>query len=58
MDYGAITSDTSIFDQKGLKLESGILKMLEQFNGKLSHIISTISAVCFMVYLDIDLNMD
>jgi len=49
MDYGAITSDTSIFDQKGLKLESGIVKMLEQFNGKPSHIIPTISAACFMV---------
>jgi hypothetical protein len=39
MDYGAITLDTSIFDQKGLKLESGILKTLEQFNGKPSHLI-------------------
>lgn len=34
MDYGAITIDTSIFDQKGLNLESGLLKTLEQFNGK------------------------
>jgi hypothetical protein len=57
MDYGAITLDTSIFDQKGLKLESGILKMLEQFNGKPSHMIPTISAAGFMFYLDIDLNM-
>ncbi|EGQ8734749.1 DUF4935 domain-containing protein [Vibrio parahaemolyticus] len=39
MDYGAITVDTSIFDEKGLKLESGILKTLEQFNGKPSHLI-------------------
>ncbi len=39
MDYGAITIDTSIFDQKGLKLESGILKALEQFNGKPSHLV-------------------
>jgi hypothetical protein len=39
MDYGAISIDTSIFDQKGLKLESGILKTLEQFNGKPSHLI-------------------
>jgi len=49
MDYGAITLDTSIFYQKGLKLESGILKMLEPFNGKPSHIIPTISAAGFMV---------
>lgn len=34
MDYGAITIDTSIFDQKGLNLESGLLKTLDQFNGK------------------------
>ncbi|MBF0245310.1 MAG: DUF4935 domain-containing protein, partial [Planctomycetes bacterium] len=39
MDYGAITIDTSIFDQKGLKLESGILKTLEQFNNKPSHLV-------------------
>ncbi|QYX66664.1 PIN domain-containing protein [Shewanella putrefaciens] len=39
MDYGAITIDTSIFDQKGLRLESGILKTLEQFNGKPSHLV-------------------
>lgn len=39
MDYGAITVDTSIFDEKGLKLESGILKTLEQFNGKPSHLV-------------------
>lgn len=39
MDYGAISIDTSIFDQKGLKLESGILKTLEQFNGKPSPLI-------------------
>jgi predicted nucleic acid-binding protein len=39
MDYGAISLDTSIFDQKGLKLESGILKTLEQFNGKPSHLV-------------------
>ncbi|MBN2436334.1 MAG: DUF4935 domain-containing protein [Spirochaetes bacterium] len=32
--YGAITIDTSIFDQKGLNFESGILKTLEQFKGK------------------------
>jgi PIN domain len=31
MDYGAITLDTSIFKQKRLFLESGILKTLEQF---------------------------
>lgn len=34
MDYGAITVDTSIFDEKGLRLEVGILKTLEQFKGK------------------------
>jgi hypothetical protein len=39
MDYGAITIDTSIFDEKGLNLESGILKTLEQFNGKPSHLL-------------------
>ena len=39
MDYGAITLDTSIFDQHGLKLESGLLKTLEQFNGKPSPLI-------------------
>lgn len=39
MDYGAISIDTSIFDEKGLKLESGILKTLEQFNGKPSHLV-------------------
>lgn len=39
MDYGAITIDTSIFDEKGLNLESGILKTLEQFNGKPSHLV-------------------
>lgn len=39
MDYGAITIDTSIFDQKGLKLESGILKTLEQFRSKPSHLV-------------------
>lgn len=39
MDYGAISVDTSIFDEKGLKLESGILKTLEQFNGKPSHLV-------------------
>lgn len=39
MDYGAITLDTSIFVQHGLKLESGLLKTLEQFNGKPSPLI-------------------
>lgn len=39
MDYGAISLDTSIFDEKGLKLESGILKTLEQFKGKPSHLV-------------------
>jgi len=39
MDYGAISLDTSIFDQKGLKLESGILKTLEQFYGMPSHLV-------------------
>ena len=39
MEYGAITLDTSIFDQKGLMLESGLLKTLEQFNGKPSHLV-------------------
>lgn len=39
MDYAAITIDTSIFDEKGLKLESGILKTLEQFKGKPSHLV-------------------
>ncbi|SDM75933.1 hypothetical protein SAMN05192555_1194 [Franzmannia pantelleriensis] len=39
MDYGAITIDTSIFDEKGLGLESGILKTLEQFNGRPSHLV-------------------
>lgn len=34
MKYGAITLDTSIFDQHGLKLDRGLLKALEQFNGK------------------------
>lgn len=29
--FGAITLDTSIFDEKNLKLESGLLKQLEQF---------------------------
>jgi predicted nucleic acid-binding protein len=29
--FGAITLDTSIFDAQGLKLESGLLKQLEQF---------------------------
>lgn len=39
MDYRAITIDTSIFDEKGLNLESGILKTLEQFNGKPSYLV-------------------
>lgn len=39
MDYGAITIDTSIFDEKGLNFESGILKTLEQFNGKPSYLV-------------------
>lgn len=39
MDYGAITLDTSIFDQKGLMLETGLLRTLEQFNGKPSHLV-------------------
>ena len=39
MDYGAITIDTTIFDQKGLRLESGILKTLEQFNGMPSRLV-------------------
>lgn len=34
MKYGAITIDTSIIDQHGLNLESGLLKTMEQFNGK------------------------
>lgn len=34
MEYGAITIDTQIFCRNNLKLESGILKVLEQFNGK------------------------
>jgi PIN domain len=29
--FGAITLDTSIFDAQGLKLESGLIKQLEQF---------------------------
>ncbi len=39
MDYGAISLDTSVFCQKGLKLESGILKTLEQFHGKPSYLV-------------------
>ena len=39
MDYGAITIDTSIFEQQGLNLESGLLKTLDQFNGKPSSLI-------------------
>ncbi|MDO3722243.1 PIN domain-containing protein [Marinobacter sp. chi1] len=39
MDYGAITIDTSIFDEKGLALESGILKTLEQFKGRPLHLV-------------------
>lgn len=39
MAYGAITIDTSIFDQKGLNLESGLLKQLEQFKGMPSPLI-------------------
>lgn len=39
MDYGAISVDTSIFDEKGLKLESGILQTLEQFRNKPSRLI-------------------
>jgi hypothetical protein len=34
MKYGAITLDTSIFDKQGLKLDRGLMKTLEQFNGK------------------------
>lgn len=30
-EFGAITLDTSIFDSQGLRLESGLLKQLEQF---------------------------
>jgi len=30
-DYGAISIDTSIFDEKGLRIESGLFKKLEQF---------------------------
>lgn len=39
MEYAAITIDTSIFDEKGLNLESGILKTLEQFSGKPSYLV-------------------
>ena len=31
-EFGAITLDTSIFDAQGLRLESGLLKQLEQFH--------------------------
>jgi hypothetical protein len=33
-EFGAITLDTSIFDAQGLKLESGLLKQLEQFQDR------------------------
>lgn len=39
MKYGAISLDTSIFDQQGINLESGLLKTLEQFKGKPSPLI-------------------
>lgn len=39
MEYGALSIDTSIFDQKGLRLESGILKTLEQFRGRPSRLV-------------------
>lgn len=41
--FGAITLDTSIFDAQGLRLESGLLKQLEQFQfGSTKFIISEI----------------
>ena len=33
IDYGAITIDTSIFDNNGIALERGLLNQLDQFNG-------------------------
>jgi hypothetical protein len=37
--FGAITLDTSIFDAHGLKLESGLLKQLEQFRDSSTQLI-------------------
>jgi len=39
MAYGAITLDTSVFDEKGLRLESGLLKALEQFKGRQARLV-------------------
>jgi hypothetical protein len=38
-EFGAITLDTSIFDAQGLKLESGLLKQLEQFQDSSTNLI-------------------
>jgi PIN domain len=38
-EFGAITLDTSIFDAQGLKLESGLLKKLEQFQDSSTRLI-------------------
>jgi len=37
--FGAITLDTSIFDAQGLRLESGLLKQLEQFQDSSTRLI-------------------
>ncbi|HAX76463.1 MAG TPA: hypothetical protein DCY88_11635 [Cyanobacteria bacterium UBA11372] len=37
--FGAITLDTSIFDAQGLRLESGLLKQLEQFRDSSTRLI-------------------
>jgi len=43
MEYGAITLDTSIFDSNGLKLETGLIKKLDQFKaGPANFLISEI----------------
>ncbi len=38
-EFGAITLDTSIFDAQGLRLESGLLKQLEQFQDSSTRLI-------------------
>lgn len=38
-EFGAITSDTSIFEAQGLRLEAGLLKQLEQFQDSSTRLI-------------------
>jgi len=41
-EFGAITLDTSIFIAQGLRLESGLLKQLEQFQDSSTSLIENL----------------